>query len=49
MAVWRVPTEHLPDFEEAWERLGWHEYFEQVNLRGPVLAPDALIAQHLAL
>jgi hypothetical protein len=49
MAVWKVPASRLPDFEATWERIGWHEYFAQENVRGPLIAPETFIERHIGL
>ena len=49
LAVWKLAEARVPDFEATWERIGWHAYFEQANVRGALLAPDTFIGQHIAL
>jgi hypothetical protein len=49
LAVWKLAEARVPDFEATWERIGWHDYFEQANARGALLAPDTFIGQHIAL
>jgi hypothetical protein len=44
MALWRIPTAELARvFEEAVERSGFHDLFEQVNARGPLVAPEVAL------
>jgi hypothetical protein len=48
-AVWRMPSAELMDrFAQTVDALNWRTYFEQVDLRGALVMPDAVIAQHLA-
>jgi len=47
MAIWRMDQAQVPSFEAAWERLGWHDYFEQVNVRGTVVDFETLMANHI--
>ena len=47
LAIWRMAEAQVPSFEEAWERLGWHGYFEQINVRGTVVDFDTLMAHHI--
>lgn len=44
LAAWRMPTiELIEALETEVEGAGWHEYFDQVNARGPLVSPaDAL-------
>ena len=40
LAVWKMPDLSLCErLEEAVESAGWHRYFDQVNLRGPLMPP----------
>lgn len=49
-AVWQMPNKAAAlTFEQAVEQAGWHEYFEQQNLRGEGGPPDAVIAHHLTM
>ena len=49
MAVWKMEPDHVPAFEDTWERVGWHTYFEQVNLRGALVDPDTFAAHQVGL
>lgn len=45
MALWRMPTQDLARvFEDAVESSGFHDWFEQVNARGVLIAPEAALA-----
>lgn len=40
IAVWKMlSSEHVEMLEESIEQAGWHNYFEQVNARGELIAP----------
>ncbi|HEY3354426.1 MAG TPA: DUF6616 family protein [Polyangia bacterium] len=46
LAVWSMPDASLArTLEEAVEQFGWHRYFEQVNARGDVLPPAAVLGE----
>ena len=47
LAVWKLPDGQVAAFEAAWEKLGWHDFFEQVNVRGAMVDFGALMAHHL--
>ncbi len=50
VAVWKLPdTAHVHAFAETWIRAGFHDYFDQEDVRGELMAPDAFIGHHLAL
>jgi hypothetical protein len=50
LAVWRTPDATLARaLEDAVAQLGWHRYFEQVNARGEVLPPAAVLGDMAAL
>lgn len=50
LAVWKMPNKELVhQFEETVEQAGWHEYFEQINLRGELLTPEAVIGDMINL
>jgi hypothetical protein len=45
MALWRMPTAELARvFEQTVESSGFHDLFEQVNARGPLIAPEVALA-----
>lgn len=44
MAAWRMPSRELAvQLERAVIDYGFHEYFEQVNARGEIRAPEAVL------
>jgi hypothetical protein len=50
IAVWRMPTKELAlVLERAVIDIGFHEYFEQVNARGAIVMPDAVLAAMAAV
>jgi Family of unknown function (DUF6616) len=50
VAAWRMPDrERVDAFVDAWIRVGFHDYFEQVEARGEAMAPDGLIGALIAL
>lgn len=50
IAVWRMPTKELAlALEQAVTDYGFHELFEQVNARGTIVAPDAVLAAMAAV
>jgi haloalkane dehalogenase len=45
IAVWKMPSQDaVRQFEHVVEQSGWYRYFEQVNARGELVAPDPVIA-----
>jgi hypothetical protein len=45
IAAWRMPTRDLAlALERAVSDSGFHDHFEQVNARGEIAAPDAVLA-----
>lgn len=45
LAVWRMPSKDLACMlERAVIDYGFHDYFEQVNARGAIVAPEAVLA-----
>ena len=47
-AAWRMPSkEAARRFERFVEGAGWHEYFEQVNARGPMMETDEFVSSHI--
>ena len=49
-AVWQMPNKEAAlTFEQAVEQAGWHEYFEQYNLRGEGGPPDPVIGHHITM
>ena len=47
-AAWRMPNKEAAErFEGFVERAGWHEYFEQVNARGPSLETEQFVSAHV--
>ncbi len=50
VAVWKIPNiERVHTFAETWVRVGFHDYFEQEDVRGELMAPDAFIGHHIGL
>ena len=50
LAVWKMPDKGLVrQFEETVEQAGWHKYFEQINVRGELLSPEAVIGSMIKL
>ncbi len=50
IAVWRMPTKELAVMlEKAVIDYGFHDWFEQVNARGTIVAPDAVLAAMAAV
>lgn len=50
VAVWKIPDiERVHAFAETWVRVGFHDYFEQEDGRGELMAPDAFIGHHIGL
>ena len=48
VAVWRMPNkERAVQFESFVDASGLHEYYEQVNARGPAAEIDQVVAAHL--
>lgn len=44
-AVWRLPSrESLSMIEGMVESAGWHDYFEQVNVRGDMILPKVVVS-----
>ncbi len=50
VAVWKIPDmERVHAFAETWVRVGFHTYFDQEDVRGELMAPEAFIGHHLGL
>jgi hypothetical protein len=50
LAVWKMPNKDLvQQFEETVEQAGWQKYFEQINIRGELLTPEAAIGDMINL
>jgi hypothetical protein len=50
IAVWRMPTKALAvTLEKAVIDYGFHTYFEQVNARGTIVPPEAVLAAMAAV
>jgi hypothetical protein len=44
IATWRLPERNgALELEEAMAQVGWHTYFEQIEARGEVVEPAALL------
>lgn len=49
LAAWTMPgAEQVALLENILEEAGWHDYFEQVNARGEIMAPEAALADMAA-
>lgn len=49
-AVWKFPTKELASgFEQIVQQSGWYNYFDQVNLKGELSSPDAIIGHMIGL
>jgi len=49
LAAWRMPSRELAVLlEQAVDGASWHVYFEQVNARGPIMAPPDALAHMVA-
>ena len=47
-AAWRMTSKAAAErFERFVEGAGWHEYFEQVNARGPVMGTEEFVSSHV--
>jgi hypothetical protein len=45
LAVWKMPNKEVARrFEDFVERSGLHEYFEQVNSRGPMMEMEEVVS-----
>jgi hypothetical protein len=50
IGAWRMPDKETAQrFERFVESNGWHDYFEQVNARGPVLEIEAFSSSHIGM
>ena len=48
VAAWRMTGKAAAEqFERFVEGAGWHEYFEQVNARGPVMETEEFVSSHV--
>jgi len=48
VAVWQATSrDYVKRIEEGTERIGWHEYFDQVNLGSELVGPEVLIGHML--
>jgi hypothetical protein len=48
VAVWKMPNQEIArQFENFVEAAGWHNYFEQVNVRGPMMGIDVFSSSHV--
>ena len=47
-AAWKMPSKEVAQrFEGFVEEVGWHDYFEQVNARGPIMEMDTFVSSHV--
>ena len=50
IGVWRMPNKDIAvQFEKFVDQAGWHAYFEQVNVRGPILEIEAFSSTHIGM
>lgn len=50
LAAWKMPgKEQIILLENILEQARWHDYFDQVNARGELLAPEAALADMASL
>lgn len=50
VAVWTIPDrDRVHAFEETWERVGFHDHFEQVDIRGELMDPEAFAGHMIGL
>jgi len=50
LSVWKIPEKKLVmQMESAVEKAGWHEYFEQANVRGWFVTPEAVLSDMINL
>ena len=48
VAAWRMPSKEAAEsFERFVEGAGWHDYFEQVNSRGPAMGTEEFVSSHV--
>jgi hypothetical protein len=49
VAAWKMPSKEIAQqFERFVEDAGWHNFFEQVNARGPMLEIEDFTSSHLS-
>lgn len=49
-AVWNMPNKEAAlAFEKAVNEAGWHEYFEQYNVRGETGTVEQVIGHHISM
>jgi hypothetical protein len=50
LAVWTMPTaEHSETFLAAVSGSDWYEWFDQINLRGNLVAPEQAMNEHVKI
>jgi hypothetical protein len=50
LAVWRIPDrERLGAFAATWEWVGFHNYFEQLDVRGAETTPETFVGHMIGL
>ena len=48
IGAWKMPNKEVAQqFERFIEDAGWHNYFEQVNARGPMMEMDVFSSSHI--
>jgi hypothetical protein len=49
-AAWKFPSKELAEgFELIIQQSGWYNYFDQINFKGRVMTPSAVIEQIISL
>ncbi|MEM9620004.1 MAG: DUF6616 family protein [Pseudomonadota bacterium] len=49
IALWQMPSKEAAlELENGVADYGFHDYFEQINARGEIVAPDAVLAAMVA-
>jgi hypothetical protein len=44
VSVWKIPSKELAqEFEQSVERVGFYDYFEQINTRGELISADTVM------
>ncbi|MBZ9731150.1 nuclear transport factor 2 family protein [Salegentibacter sp. JZCK2] len=50
IAVWKMPSkDHVEMLENSVSQAGWYDYFEQVNARGELISPPAVLEDMIKL
>jgi hypothetical protein len=50
IGLWKMPNKQVAEqFERFVDNAGWHNYFEQVNARGPAMEMDVFSSSHIEM